>query len=131
MTDTQPVTKAETRARSLADRLQEAGYSVEIKVERSEPEYYSDGVRVMLPGRVLVHVNGDGPHRDDDRFGFSFCTWLPAKGHRTSTLYAGGNLFRPWARGRKFSKKLSLRELRTRIAIEVDHARYRQQQEQA
>jgi hypothetical protein len=111
-------TKAEIRARALARRLEDSGWTVRVKVEHTEADHYSHG-GVMLPAQVCVHVSADGPNPWDDMLGFSFQTWLPAPGHRSSTRYIGGRLYRRSGSHVK-DKKLSLRELRSRIGSEAD-----------
>jgi hypothetical protein len=58
-------TKAEVRARRMAQRFEEAGFTTEIKVEYHEATLYSDG-RVMLPESVYVTGSADGPNRWPD-----------------------------------------------------------------
>jgi hypothetical protein len=115
-------TAAETKARALAERLEEAGYTCRFSIETSAPELYSDG-EVMLPGKVLVHVHADSPREYDNDYSFGFVTWLPAKGHRSSTRFVDARTYRPF--GRPYSKKLTRQGLIWAISSEVDMARYR------
>jgi hypothetical protein len=111
-------TKAEIRARALAKALGDIGWKVRVEVKPIEAVLYSSG-DVMLPARVMAHVRADGPHAWD-MYGFSFITWMSAPGRRSSTKFCGAHLYR-LAGG---SKKLSLKELRSRIGSEVASARY-------
>lgn len=119
------ITKAEARARKFAERLESAGFTCEITVEQRPEMLYSDG-EVMIPASVYVSVAADGPNRWDDRYGFSFRSYLPAKGHHATTRFCGGNRYRSFSKN--FSKRLSLKQLGFAIAGEIDSARYRASQ---
>jgi hypothetical protein len=129
MTATQQ-TNAEIKARAMARLLEEAGFEVEVevKIEPHAARYFTDG-GVMLAARVHVHVHAHGNHLLDDGYNFGFVSWLPAEGHRASTKYSGGHLYHPLRIRGRYSKKVSLRELRDRISSEVSSARYAKSQE--
>lgn len=124
MTATQQ-TKAEIKARAMAERLDSTGnFNVEVVVEPHDAEYYSDG-GVMFPARVTVHVHAHGKRLFDDSYGFSFTSFLPAEGHRASTKFLGGTRIRTLASSRRDRcKKLSLRGMWFALSSEVDNARY-------
>jgi hypothetical protein len=119
-------TKAEIKARTMAQLFEEAGFKVEVRIERQDAVLFTDG-DVMLPARVIAHVHANGANTWDDWYGFSFMTWLPAKGHRSSTRYIGGHLYR--MSGSFRDKKLSLKQLRSRLGTEISLARYARTQE--
>ncbi len=84
----------------------------------------------MIPGRVWVSVSARGPESWDNGYSFTFVSDLPAKGHRASTQFAGGHQYRGLrTRRRKPSVKLSLKELRSCVGMELDNARYRAERE--
>jgi hypothetical protein len=118
------VTRAETQARAMAKRLEDIGYEVRITAEPRPAAYYSHG-GVMLQASVFVSVSATAPERWDHSYGYSFISYLPAEGHRASTSFAGGHVYRPLMPSRRASKKAGLREMRRLIAGEVENARYR------
>jgi hypothetical protein len=118
--------KAETRGRALAALFEQAGFKTEVIVEREDATLFSSG-EVMLPAKVIVHVRANGPNPWDDRYGFTFLTWLPAPGHRSSTSYIGGHLYRMTGNCR--SQKLTFKQLRSRLGSELASARYSASQE--
>jgi hypothetical protein len=123
-------TKAEVRARKFAARFEEAGFTTEVRVEEHPAELYSNG-GTMLPARTSVSVFVNPPTVYDDSYSFSFITWHRSGRHRESTVFSGGHVYRRFrSRRRKFSKKLSLRELGIALACELEHARYRARKSQ-
>jgi hypothetical protein len=122
MTET---TKAEVRARELAGRLEQAGFIIKITIEQDEPKLYHGG-GIMFPGRVWASVTARGPQSWDNGYTFTFVTGLPAKGHRASTQFAGGHQYRGLCgRRRRRIVKLTLKELRSWIGVELVNARDR------
>lgn len=109
------VTRAEQRARAYAKQLEEAGFEVKITVTEHEGRNYSDG-EVMFPGAVTASVHANGPRFLDDSYGFSFRSWLPAKGHRASTKFSFGNVYRIGTDPAIL--KITERELASRISTE-------------
>jgi hypothetical protein len=125
MSENEKVTKAEERARKMAERLEEAGYACTVTVEESAPEYYRDG-GVMTPARVFASVIANGPGCYDNSYGFSFASYRPAPGHRASTHFVACHRYRY---AQPLGKRLSLRELNIAISCERENARYRAQRE--
>jgi len=54
-------TKAETRTRALADRLEQAGFNGKVNVERTDARFFSSG-QTMFPVRVFVSLSARGPN---------------------------------------------------------------------
>jgi hypothetical protein len=122
MTQPAKTTRAEIRARAFAGRFEQAGFTVKVTVEHTEPQLGRGG-GVMLPGRVWVSVTARGPQSWDNSYSFTFLSDLPATGHRPSTRFAGGHQYRGLrGRRRKPSVKLSLTELRSWVGLELDNA---------
>jgi hypothetical protein len=110
MTET---TRAEVRARELAGRLEQAGFTVTVTLEHTEPVPGRRG-GVVIPGRVWVSVSARGPQSWDNGYSFTFVSDLPATGHRAATRFAGGHQYRHLrGRRRQPSAKLTLKELRS------------------
>jgi hypothetical protein len=122
-------TKAEIRARQLAARFEQAGFTTEVTVDEHEARLFTNG-GTLLPARTTVHVRVDPAQSWDDSYSFSFITWHRSERHRESTLYAGGHIYRRIRTPRqKYGSKLSLKALGLRLACELDNARYRKQRE--
>jgi hypothetical protein len=117
-------TKAETRARAMAKLLEEAGFKIRVQVEHKAPEYFSDG-DVMSGARVLVIVHADKPNEWDDSYSFTFESHETCKYGRAGTRFIGAHLYRRY--GKFHSKRLSLKQLRFRIGMEMDSAHYARQ----
>lgn len=109
-------TKAEERARLLAGRLEEAGYTVKVTVHERPAELFSTG-RVMSGKTTYVSVYAVGPNVLDDTYGFSFVTRERSEYARASTAFVAAHMYR--ATGKTRSRKMTLRQLRDRIATEV------------
>jgi hypothetical protein len=120
-------TKAEVRARAMAKLLEEAGFKIEVDVEHRDAQYFSDG-DVMTGARLYVRVRAIGKHSWSESYTFAFESQERSKYSRASTYYIGGHLFRGLYSSLK-DKKLSLKDLRFRIASEVESARYAKSQE--
>jgi hypothetical protein len=122
-------TKAEVRARAFAGRLEEAGFAVTVTVEHTEPRLGRGG-GVVSPGRVWVSATARGPQSWDNGYSFTFVGDLPALGHRASTQFAGAHQYRGLRTGRRRpSVKLTLKELRSWVGVELDNARGRAERE--
>lgn len=111
----------------MAKLLEEAGFKIEIIVEHRDAQFFSDG-DVMTGATTYVHVHADGPNDWDDRYSFGFESHETCKYGRAGTSFLSGHLYPPaWSSRR--SRKLNLKELRSRIGTEMDHARYAKTQE--
>jgi hypothetical protein len=122
-------TKAEVRARAFAGRLEEAGFTVTVTVEHTGPRLGRGG-GVVSPRHVWVSVSVRGPQSWDNGYSFTFVSDLPAAGHRACTQFAGGHQYRGLRTGRRRpGVKLTLKELRSWVGVELDNASDRAERE--
>lgn len=126
MTSPEPkMTKAETLARTTAQRLQECGWRAEVNVEERPAEMYPhDPERVMIQASVYASVMANENRTLGDGLSFAWVSYLPAPERRASTRFVGANSYQFGRTRGKFSKKLSLRQLGSEIASVISMHRF-------